>query len=134
VAVAGHSSGAIVAFGVAFNTCCHDDRVDAVLAQALLNVPLDGEYATKLKGTPVMFMHGDTDPTPAAAAHTTFEAAEPPKYFVTIPGGDHSNAYRSGPPTPQVAAAALAFLDLHIKQRHEALDTLEGMQGIEAEP
>lgn len=134
VAVAGHSSGAIVAFGVALNICCHDDRVDAVLVQALLNVPLRSEYAEDLQGTPVMFMHGDADPTPAAAAHTTFEAAEPPKYFVTIPGGDHSNAYRSGPPAPQVASAALAFFDLHIKQRDEALDTLGGVQGIEADP
>jgi fermentation-respiration switch protein FrsA (DUF1100 family) len=133
VAVAGHSSGAIVAFGVAFNTCCHDDRVDAVLVQALVNVPLHGEYAPELKGTPVMFMHGDTDPTPPAAAHTTFEAAESPKYFFTIPGGDHSNAYRSGPPAPQVAAAALAFFDMHVKHRDEALDTLNGIPSIEAE-
>jgi fermentation-respiration switch protein FrsA (DUF1100 family) len=133
VAVAGHSSGAIVAFGVAFNTCCHDDRVDAVLVQALVNVPLHGEYAPELKGTPVMFMHGDADPTPPAAAHTTFEAAESPKYFFTIPGGDHSNAYRSGPPAPQVAAAALAFFDMHVKHRDEALDTLNGIPSIEAE-
>jgi fermentation-respiration switch protein FrsA (DUF1100 family) len=134
VAVAGHSSGAIVAFGVAFNTCCHDDRVDAVLVQALVNVPLHGEYAPELKGTPVMFMHGDADPTPAAAAHTTFEAAEPPKYFLTLAGGDHSNAYRSGPPALQVAAAALSFFDLHIKHRDEALDTLVSTPSIEAEP
>jgi predicted dienelactone hydrolase len=135
VAVAGHSSGAVVAFGIAFNTCCHDDRIDAVLAQALLNVPLPGgEYAADLRGTPVMFMHGDADPAPATDAHATFEAAEPPKYFLTIPGGDHSEAYRSGQPAPLVAAAALAFFDLHVKDREEALDTLEGLPGMEAEP
>ena len=133
VAVAGHSSGAIVAFGVAFNTCCHDDRLDAVLVQALVNVPLRGDYAEDLKGTPVMFMHGDADPTPAAAAYATFKAAEPPKYFFTIPGGDHSNAYRSGAPAPQVAAAALAFFDLHIKHRDDALDGLDAIPSIEAE-
>jgi fermentation-respiration switch protein FrsA (DUF1100 family) len=132
LAVAGHSSGAIVAFGVAFNTCCHDDRVDAVLVEALVNVPLDGEYASELKGTPVLFMHGDADPVPLAAAHTTFEAAEPPKYFFPIQGGDHSNMYRGGPPVPFVAAAALAFFDRHLKDRDEALDTLEGFPGIEA--
>jgi fermentation-respiration switch protein FrsA (DUF1100 family) len=134
LAVAGHSSGAVVAFGVAFNTCCHDDRVDAVLVEALVNVPLDGEYAADLKGTPLMFMHGDADPTPLAAAHTTFDAAEPPKYFFPIQGGDHSNTYRSGQPAPLVAGAALAFFDLHLKNRDAALDTLRGVPGIEAAP
>ena len=130
--VAGHSSGAIVAFAVAFNTCCHDDRVDAVLVEALLPATLDGEYASDLKGTPVMFMHGDADLIPLADAHTIFEAAEPPRYFLSIQGGDHSNAYRSGPPAPMVAAAALAFFDRHVKDRDEALDTLKATPGIEA--
>jgi fermentation-respiration switch protein FrsA (DUF1100 family) len=133
LAVAGHSSGAIVAFGNAFSACCYDERVDAVLTEAL-PVPPDVEDVAEMKDTPVMFIHGDADLTPLAVSHAVFEKAEPPKYFLTIPGGDHSNAYRSGPPALQVAAAALAFFDLHIKQRDEALDTLEGIQGIEADP
>lgn len=134
LAVAGHSSGAIVAFANTFNTCCHDERIDAVLVQALLSVPLDGEYAPDLRGTPVMFMHGDADLLPIDGAHDTFEAAEPPKYFLTIEGGDHSEAYRSGEPAPRVAAAALAFFDLHLKGEDEELDTLEGIAGVEAVP
>jgi hypothetical protein len=130
--VAGHSSGAIVAFAVAFNTCCHDDRVDAVLVEALLPATLGGEYASDLKGTPVMFMHGDADLTPLAEAHKTFEAADPPRYFLPIHGGDHSNAYRNGQAAPMVAAAALAFFDRHVKDRDEALDTLKAIPGIEA--
>jgi fermentation-respiration switch protein FrsA (DUF1100 family) len=134
VAVAGHSSGAIVAHGTAFNTCCHDDRIDAVLVQALMEIPLDGEYEADLKGTPVMFMHGDADARPPGESHAVFDEAEPPKYFLTIAGGDHSQVYRSGPSTPLVAEAALAFFDLHIKDRDEALDRLEALPGIEAVP
>jgi fermentation-respiration switch protein FrsA (DUF1100 family) len=134
VAVAGHSSGAVVAYGVGFNTCCHDERVDAVLVEALINVPLDGEYAGDLESTPVMFMHGESDLHALSAAHATFEAASPPKYFLPIPKGDHSNAYRTGPAAPLVAKAALAFFDLHLKNRNEALDTVEDLPGIEAEP
>jgi alpha-beta hydrolase superfamily lysophospholipase len=134
LAVAGHSSGAIVAFGVGFNTCCDDDRVDAVLVEALTSIPLDGEYASDLKGTPVLFMHGEGDLVPIAEAHATFETAEPPKYFLPIPGGDHSNAYRSGPSAPLVAEAALAFFDRHLKDRDEAGDTLGGVPKIEAVP
>lgn len=134
LAVAGHSSGAIVAFGNAFNTCCHDEGIDAVLVQALLDIPLNGEYAAELKGTPVMFMHGDADPTPPAESHAIFDEAEPPRYFLTIQGGDHSNVYRGGPSAPLVAEAALAFFDLHIKDRDEARDTLNAFPGIEAVP
>jgi fermentation-respiration switch protein FrsA (DUF1100 family) len=135
LAVAGHSSGAIVAYAVGFNTCCHDDRVDAVMVEGLINdFPLDGDYAADLKGTPVMFMHGDADPTPIADIHAAFDAAEPPKYLLSIPGGDHSNAYRSGPSERQVATTGLAFFDLHLKDRAEALNTLQAAQGVEAIP
>jgi fermentation-respiration switch protein FrsA (DUF1100 family) len=134
LAVAGHSSGAIVAYGTTFNTCCHDDDIDATLVEAMLPVPLDGEYADDLKGTPVMFMHGDADPTPASVPHDLYDEAESPRYFFTIPGGDHSNAYRAGPSAPQVAEAALAFFDLHVKGRASALGTLDDMPGVEADP
>lgn len=132
--VAGHSSGAILAYAVGFNTCCHDDRVDAVLVQAGQSATLDGEYAEDLKGTPVLFMHGDADLHPLAESHALFEAAGSPKYFLAIPGGDHSDAYRSGAPAPMVAEAALAFFDRHIKDRDEAGDALEATPGIEAAP
>jgi fermentation-respiration switch protein FrsA (DUF1100 family) len=134
LAVAGHSSGAIVAYGNAFNTCCDDDRVDAALVEALLPIPLDGEYAEDLKGTPVLFMHGDADATPPAVAHEAFDDAGSPRYFLTIPGGDHSDAYRSGPAAPLVAETALAFFDRHLKGREEAGEALEATPGMEADP
>jgi fermentation-respiration switch protein FrsA (DUF1100 family) len=133
LAVAGHSSGAIVAFSNAFSACCHDERVDAVLTEALPISP-DAEAVDEMKNTPVMFIHGDADLTPPAVSHAVFEQAEPPKYFLTVPGGDHSDAYRTGPSAPLVAEAALAFFDLHIKGRDEALDGLEVLPTIEAAP
>lgn len=134
LAVAGHSSGAIVAFGVAFNTCCHDDRVDAVLVEAVQPVALEGEYAADLQGTPILFVHGDTDSTPIGEAHRMFEEASSPKYFLTVAGGDHSGMYRDGPQAQLVADAALAFFDLHLRERSEALTSLQGVPGIEAVP
>ena len=95
LAVAGHSSGAIVALGSAFSPCCGDDRVDAVLTEAL-PVPPAGDVAGEMTGTPVMFIHG-TRTSSAGPVPRGFEAAEPPKYFLTVLGGDHSDAYRSGP-------------------------------------
>jgi predicted dienelactone hydrolase len=133
LAVAGHSSGAIVAYGNAFSECCADERVDAVLAEALPVTP-GGENGAETKDTPVMFIHGDADAAPPAVSHAVFDEAEPPKYFLTIQGGDHSEVYRSGPSTPLVAEAALAFFDLHVKGRDEALARLEALPTIEAVP
>lgn len=134
LAVAGHSSGAIVAYGVGFNTCCHDDRVDAVLVEALLKIPLDGEYAANLKGTPVMFLHGTADEYPIAQAKAEFDAAAPPKYFVTIEGGNHSPDFRVGPRAELAASAALAFFDYTLKDRAASLDALKAVPGMEAVP
>lgn len=134
LAVAGHSSGAIVAYGVGFNTCCHDDRVDAVLVEALLKIPLDGTYAKDLKGTPVMFLHGTADEYPIAQAKAEFAAASAPKFFVTIEGGNHSEDFRVGPRAELAAKAALAFFDLELKGRGSALATIRGIAGMEAVP
>ena len=133
LAVAGHSSGAIVAMSSAFGACCGDARVDAVMSEAL-PAPLDGEDAAETTDTPVMFIHGDADPTPPAVSHAVFETAESPKYFLTVAGGDHSEVYRNGPSAPLVAEAALAFFDLHIKGRDSALDRLTAVPAIEVGP
>jgi fermentation-respiration switch protein FrsA (DUF1100 family) len=133
LAVAGHSSGAIVAFGSAFSACCAEERVDAVLTEAL-PIPPDRDDAAETRDTPVMFIHGDADPTPPAMSHAVFDEVESPRYFLTIQGGDHSDTYRSGPSAPLVAEAALAFFDLHIKGRDQALDRLEALPTIEAVP
>ena len=135
LAVAGHSSGAIVAYGVGFNTCCDDDRVDAVLVEGFLKIPLDGEYTDDLKGTPVMFLHGTADfEYPIAHAKAEFDAAAPPKVFLTIDGGNHSEDFRVGPRAELAAQAALHFFDFALKDRDAALEALKGTAGVEAVP
>jgi fermentation-respiration switch protein FrsA (DUF1100 family) len=130
--LAGHSSGAIVAFGDAFNTCCDFDDPDAVLVEALVPIPLHGEYSARLKHTPVMFMHGDADPDPLPAAHDVYNDAKSPKFFLTLPGGDHSAVYRDSPQTQMLSDAALNFFDRYVKGRGKSLDALKATPGIEA--
>ena len=132
LAVAGHSSGAIVARGVGFNTCCHDDRVDAVLVEALIPIELDGQYVADLEETPMMLLHGTEDRDyPLDVAHQVFDAAEAPKVFVTLQGGDHSEAFRTGPLAEQTSQAALAFFDFTLRGRDEAWDALAQVPGAE---
>lgn len=129
VAVAGHSSGALVAFATAFQDCCHDNRIDAALLEGT-PIPLAKESAG-LAGTPVMFVQGDADQTPPAVPHAAYDAAGPPKVFLTVPGGDHSRVYRDSPAAPDVAQAVLAFLDWQVKGRDGSLATLEDTPGVE---
>jgi fermentation-respiration switch protein FrsA (DUF1100 family) len=127
VAVVGHSSGAISALGAAFNTCCHDDRIDAVVLESVIPLPFKGgEYWDSLPATPSLFFHGDADTTfPIAAGRGVFQNAPPPKFFITIAGGGHTPPYRDGPPDARlVIQGSLDFFDRYLKDRDDALDRL----------
>jgi pimeloyl-ACP methyl ester carboxylesterase len=127
VAVVGHSSGAITALGAGFNTCCHDNRIDAVVLESVIAVPFaGGTYSDALPATPVLFFHGDADAMfPIASGRSAFQSARPPKFFVTIQGGGHTPPYRDGPPDFHlVAQSSLDFFDRYLKGRGDALDRL----------
>jgi fermentation-respiration switch protein FrsA (DUF1100 family) len=133
VAVVGHSSGAITALGVGFNTCCHDDRADAVVLESVIPLPFaGGSYFEDLPATPVLFFHGDADGTfPIAAGRGVFQRARPPKFFVTIQGGGHTPPYRDGPPDFHlVAQVSLDFFDRYLKDRADALDRMQADVGM----
>jgi fermentation-respiration switch protein FrsA (DUF1100 family) len=106
-----------------------------VLVEAFpARVPIaDGTYADDLKGTPLLMIHGSADGSyPLAQAKEEFDAAEPPKFFMTIEGGDHSEDFRIGPRATEAATAALAFFDHTLKGRDEARDSLVGTTGVDA--
>jgi dienelactone hydrolase len=69
---------------------------------------------TAFGGTPVpvLFVHGDRDPTvPLAAGRQAYDALPWPKTFVTIPGGRHGDYLNPGNPAyPRVSATILDFL------------------------
>jgi fermentation-respiration switch protein FrsA (DUF1100 family) len=126
VAVAGHSSGAITDLAAAFNTCCHDKRIDAVVLEAVFTVPFKGSMFKTLPAVPVLVFHGDADHNvPIALGRSVFDQAKPPKFFVTIVGGAHSPPYRDGPPDAHlVAQASIDFFDRYLKDRDAALTRL----------
>lgn len=128
VAAAGHSSGAIVALGTGANTCCRDDRIDAIVIMSVRPVPFDGEYfAPGLPDTPTLFFHGTRDQYFLFSdGRKVFDEAPPPKFFVTITDGSHSEPYRRGPPDPRlVADASIAFFDRYLDERDDALEDLD---------
>ena len=61
---------------------------------------------------PVLFVHGDQDPTvPIAAGRAAYRALPWHKTFVVVPGGRHGDYLNPGNPAyPRISAAILEFL------------------------
>jgi len=131
IAVAGHSSGAISAFASGYDPCCRDHRVDALLLEGFVPTAVGTEPAAHRNGPPVMFIQGTLDPYPIVQVRAVYASIEAPKLFVTLDGGDHSNAFRYGPIAVRAAAIALDFFDYTLKQRGNALDGLRHIAGIQ---
>jgi predicted dienelactone hydrolase len=115
VGVAGHSLGAITTIGVAFNSCCHDQRIDAVVELSGVELPFPGGDYEKLPTIPLLAVHGASDGTvPVSGSDNLIAKAEPPTYYLRFPEGAHSNVLL-GPEGALTDAAVIAFLDRHLK-------------------
>jgi dienelactone hydrolase len=102
IGAAGLSLGGATIWGYIGNTCCRDPRVKAAIV-------MDGTQPSYGGGEkvpnrmPLLVYHADHDYSlPFAPARTAYDAAAPPKYFVTIFGAFHAEPYEN---TPNVADA-----------------------------
>lgn len=124
VAVGGHSLGAATVFGVAYNSCCIDDRIDATIPVSGGTLPFEGGDYDDWTGTPMLLVHGAGDETvPIAAGDAMFDLAEPPVWYLRLAGADHVSVFL-GEPGRLFGEAALAFLDAQLRGDGEALDAL----------
>jgi dienelactone hydrolase len=125
IGIAGHSIGAEVALGM-LNSCCRDPRVRAAVSLAGSLQFNPGVPAFPLAGyftpppVPLLLVHGDADTmNPYNRSVSAYAAATPPKFFLTILGGDHRTPYESKPTTDPSARAVVTvttdFLDQYLK-------------------
>jgi alpha-beta hydrolase superfamily lysophospholipase len=134
IAVAGHSNGAITTLGIAANTCCRDDRLDAAIVLA----GLAAEYAAgdyDLADTPaVLFVHGTADALlPYAEAVRVAEDLTAPRAMLTLEGGDHSSWVNAGDPAfDAVLRTSTDFLDAYVRGDADAQARLrdDGEPGV----
>lgn len=115
IGAGGLSLGGATAFMVAFDDCCRDDRIDAVIVMD--GYQPDGAGLDLATGLPLLIMHADDDPIlPYAGAEVAFAAAAPPKYLVTIHEAAHATPYEDAPdPADEmVLATTSAFWRLHL--------------------
>lgn len=122
IAAAGHSLGAMTTLGAGYHSCCRDARIRAgiVLAGAERPFP-NGEFFPAVVRAPILVVHGDADPLlPMAGARRIFDHAAPPKFLLTVLGGDHDVPYvgsngQARPETRVVTTATRDFLDRYLK-------------------
>lgn len=129
IGVAGHSMGGMTTLAVAGNTCCHDARVKAAVILAGRETPFgSGQFWSRII-TPILLVHGDADYNVVYTdGRKAYANAPPPRFLLTILGGDHGTPYTGDMDDPQaglVTDATLDFLDHYL---HGAADGLARLQ------
>lgn len=144
IGVSGLSLGGVTAMGVAFNSCCLDNRVKAAVIMAGLALPYPGgTYFGRATSPPVLFIQGSADPTVALdTSLMLYNQARPPKALVTIVGGTHGSPHEGYQLTTQVelvSRISVGFLDRYLKglpdataRLREAVQSSNGLATLQA--
>jgi fermentation-respiration switch protein FrsA (DUF1100 family) len=122
IGVAGHSLGGGTTYGVAFNSCCRDRRIDAVITMDAVRLPF-GDGRETIRGTPLLLIHIKGDPVVAFSfSQAVYDEAPPPKYLMTLNQGIHFEPYEDfpSPHDGAVIAASTAFWDGYLKNDRAA--------------
>jgi fermentation-respiration switch protein FrsA (DUF1100 family) len=134
IVVVGHSLGGMAALAYSFNTCCADQRVDAVVSIAGQLGEFPGTWGSG--SAPVLLVHGEADETvPFRGSGDALQQVGTSAYLLTVVGGDHSGYLRPEDPAyPAVLAAVLAFFVATIGDDAQGgladLTTAGGMEGV----
>ena len=87
----GHSNGAITVLGIGANSCCRDERVDAVVPMAGPPAPFEGKYDFT-DTPPILIVHGTKDPLILyATSPKLFNDISAIKGLLTLEGADHGS-------------------------------------------
>jgi dienelactone hydrolase len=95
IGASGLSLGGATTYGFAFNSCCRDDRIDAVIIMAGIRLPFEGTF--DMTDMPLLVTHGTVDVLPVENAREAYAEATAPKYFVSLVGGLHAPPYEDTP-------------------------------------
>lgn len=122
IGVAGHSLGGGTVYGVAYNACCRDRRIDAVVAMDAVKLPFgDDPYA--FRGKPLLMIHITGDPVvPFSNSADIYAVAAPPKYLMALNEGIHFEPFENAPSPHDdaVIAATTAFWNGYLKHHRAA--------------
>lgn len=124
IGLAGLSLGGFTTYGTVWNTCCRDERIDAVILMSAVFGPFpSGEY--EFRSVPTLLLHGDADGLYPHSVNAYPQLA-PPKWFVTIHGGTHAFPFEDTPEASDelVRTVTAAFWDRYLKGEKRAARTI----------
>lgn len=131
IGASGHSLGGITTYGLTYSSCCIDKRIDAAAPMSgMAGLVADGETYFQGVDTPLLILHGDSDPlVPYQAGVDAYVRASAPKFLVTLTGTGHVQPFvgAEGPSGDVLVASGLAFWDYFLKGDGEGLDRLEAV-------
>jgi dienelactone hydrolase len=119
IGVAGFSLGGATVYGMAYNRCCLDRRIDAVLLMDAARLDFPGGAYRPIRG-PVMFVHLRNDPlVPYRLSTESYAEAAPPKLLMTLERGIHPEPFENlpSPHDAAVIAATTAYWDLYLQRQ-----------------
>lgn len=124
LAVGGHSLGSATVFGVAYNSCCLDERIDATIPVSGGPLGYPGGTYDDRPPTPMLLVHGAADPgVPVAAGDAAFDLAVGPVWYLRPTEADHVGVFL-GEPGRLFGDAVVAFLDAELKGEPAGLDAM----------
>jgi dienelactone hydrolase len=120
IGVAGLSLGGATVYGIAFNRCCRDRRIDAALVMAGILLPYDGAY--EFPSVPLLIVNGNGD----SRGRDPYGMASAPKYLMTLERPTHSPPFEDTPdPADElVVTVTVDFWDAYLYKQRGALDAL----------
>ena len=142
IAVAGQSDGGDTALAVAYDPSFHDPRVSAAVILSGAEMPGVGGFTFAPGGPPLLATQGTADTVnPPSATNTFFDAAQRPKYLLSLIGAEHLPPYSYQQPQLSIVEhVTIAFLDGYLEHRSNALARLvslgsvPGVASLVAEP
>jgi fermentation-respiration switch protein FrsA (DUF1100 family) len=109
-ATMGHSDGAVVALAAAYNSCCVDSRVGAVVSLSGNTTGFRPAFFP-VGSAALLAVHGTADTTnPYANSTAMFARARSPKFLLSVQGGSHEGPFIRDPSRPHIATVVAEFL------------------------
>jgi len=132
IAVAGQSDGGDTALAVAYDPNFRDPRVKAAVILSGAEIPGAGGFVFAPGSPPLLATQGTADTVnPPSFTNAFFDAAQRPKYLLSLIGAEHLPPYSDQQPQLAIVErVTISFLDGYLKHGSDALARLASLGDV----